>query len=84
MTHTNQLAQAYVVASKAMQTNTKIVVEALAEGHVESDEFRKLWIERDSLYLSLNNATALLRELPLEDALTTYKEIERLRTHVTQ
>lgn len=84
MTHSNQLAKAYVVASMAIESNTKVVVEALADGRVESEEFQQLWIERDNIFLSLNNATAILRELPLEEALTTYKEIERLRTQVTQ
>ncbi|AJS59239.1 hypothetical protein [Paenibacillus sp. IHBB 10380] len=84
MTHTNQLAEAYITSSKAMAANTKAVTEALGEGRVESEEFQQLWIERDNIFLSLNNATAILRELPLEEALTTYKEIERLRNHVTQ
>ncbi|MGF7050379.1 hypothetical protein J2T13_004917 [Paenibacillus sp. DS2015] len=84
MTHSIQLAQSYVASSQDMKSNTKAVVEALAEGRIESDEFQRLWVERDAFFLSWNNATAILRELPFEEALTTYKEIERLRTQVTQ
>lgn len=80
--NTKKLAQAYFSTSQSMKNNTDELMRVLEVEGPESPVFQRLWVERDSTFLSWSNAAAVLRELPLEQVLDVHREVEKMRTQI--
>ncbi|MDO7908466.1 hypothetical protein Q5741_18865 [Paenibacillus sp. JX-17] len=78
---TQQIAEQMVDCSNAMAANTAAVQDMLQQDKpMDTPEFQKLWKERDDLFRKWRKAAHLLQLLSPEEALLTFKEMERLRT----
>lgn len=82
MTDALKLGQAYVKASLELRSNTDQLEEMLKNGKVDSPEFTELWQKRDEAYTAWNNASMLLRELPVEGMAVVVNEIYRMQTNL--
>lgn len=79
MNSTTKMAQAYFSISQSMKSNTDEIIRVLEAEGPESPTFQRLWVERDSAFLSWSNAAAALRELPLEEVLMVHRQVESMR-----
>lgn len=80
--NTKKLAQAYFSTSQSMKNNTDELMRVLEVEGPESPAFQRLWMERESTFLSWSNAAAALRELPLEEALMVHRKVESMRAQI--
>ncbi|ETT32163.1 hypothetical protein [Paenibacillus sp. FSL R5-808] len=82
MTDALKIGQAYVKASAELRFNTDQLSDLLKNGKVDSPEFVELWQQRDEAYTAWNNASMLLRELPVEGMAVVVNEINRMQTNM--
>lgn len=82
MNSTTKMAQAYFSISQSMKSNTDEILRILETEGPESLAFQRLWVERDSVFLSWSNAAAALREMPLEEALMVHRQVENMRAQI--
>ncbi|WP_433618726.1 hypothetical protein [Paenibacillus cellulositrophicus] len=82
MNNSTKMAHAYFSISQTMKSNTDEILRILETEGPESPEFQRLWVERDSAFLSWSNAAAALREMPLEEALMVHRQVENMRAQI--
>ncbi|RED34704.1 hypothetical protein [Paenibacillus sp. VMFN-D1] len=82
MNRTMKMAHAYFSISQSMKSNTDEIIRVLEAEGPESPKFQRLWVERDSAFLSWSNAAAALRELPLEEVLMVHQQVEKMRAQI--